>query len=725
MEWYFFLFFISGFCSILYELIWLRLTVAQYGVTTAMASIVLSVFMAGMGAGSWAAGKLSRRYLHRLSWSPLRLYAAAELLIGFASVAVPQELLIGHRMLAHLHGGDVSSSGAYYLASSILVAFTLIPWCACMGATVPLAMWAIRADSRFESSRSFSFLYTSNVMGAIAGAIIPLVLIELYGFHGTLRVGATLNLLIAITAFALPFKKSQHDLQFSPEIAPATATKPVAAPIPGGGLLFLLFLSGFATMGMEIAWIRVFTVYVGPLVYSFALILASYLVGTITGSLIYRERGSCSDRGMRIAWVSVGVAGLLPMVAADPRLSIPAFLRVVLGVVPVSGIIGYLTPLLVDRWSGGDAERAGRAYAINVLGCILGPLFASFVLLPNVSERATLLIFSIPWLTMTLPWRARGEARRGAPALSLASVVAAMAIVLFTKDYWVQGPSSHVLRDSTATVIATGTGMNRKLITNGVGMTTLTPVTKMMAHFSLASLDHAPHNVLVICFGMGTTYRSVHSWGIPATAVELVPSVPKFFTYYHDDGAEILASPLSHLVIDDGRRFLERTSEEFDVIILDPPPPVSAAASSLLYSEEFYRVAKQRLARGGILAQWLPDGDEATKASVTRSLTNAFPHVTVMRSIEGWGWHFLASMSPIPNRSADELLARMPAHAVSDMMEWGPDKTPREQLQHMLSGQLTTAQMIQRAPASPALRDDRPVNEYFMLRSAALVGNSR
>ena len=478
-------------------------------------------------------------------------------------------------------------------------------------------------------------------------------------------------------------------------------------------------------MGMEIAWIRVFTVYVGPLVYSFALTLASYLAGTITGSLVYREKGACSDRGMRIAWVFVGLAGLLPMAAADPRLSILAFLRVVLGVVPVSGIIGYLTPLLVDRWSGGDAERAGRAYAINVFGCILGPVFASFVLLPNVSERVALLVFSFPWLAMALPWRARGDAQKRMPALSLASAVAAVAIVLFTKDYWVLGPSSHVLRDSTATVIATGTGMNRRLITNGVGMTNLTPVTKMMAHFSLASLDHAPQNVLVICFGMGTTYRSVHSWGIPATAVELVPSVPKFFTYYHDDGAEVLASPLSHLVIDDGRRFLERTNEKFDVIILDPPPPVSAAASSLLYSEEFYRVAKQRLQPGGILAQWLPDGDEATKASVTRSLTNAFSHVRVMQSIEGWGWHFFASMSPIPNRSADDLLARMPARAVSDMMEWGPDKTPREQLQHMLSGQLTTAQMIQRAPASPALRDDRPVNEYFMLRAAALVGNFR
>ncbi len=92
MNWYFAFFFISGFCSLLYELIWLRLTVAQYGVTIAMTSIVLSVFMAGMGAGSWIAGAAARRYGNRLSWSPLRIYAAAEFVIGCASLTVPHRI---------------------------------------------------------------------------------------------------------------------------------------------------------------------------------------------------------------------------------------------------------------------------------------------------------------------------------------------------------------------------------------------------------------------------------------------------------------------------------------------------------------------------------------------------------------------------------------------------------------------------------------------------------
>jgi spermidine synthase len=215
---------------------------------------------------------------------------------------------------------------------------------------------------------------------------------------------------------------------------------------------------------------------------------------------------------------------------------------------------------------------------------------------------------------------------------------------------------------------------------------------------------------------MGTTYRSALSWGIPVTAAELVPSVPKLFTYYHEDAGQLLASPLSHVVIDDGRRFLERTNEKFDVIVVDPPPPVSTAASSLLYSKEFYAIAKRHLQPGGILAQWLPGGDDAVQASVTRALKESFPYLRIFRSATSPGWHFLASMDLIRQQSADEMLSRMPARAAADMIEWGPAKTPREQFQIMLSNELTPEQMIQRAPGFPALRDDRPVNEYYILR---------
>ena len=199
--------------------------------------------------------------------------------------------------------------------------------------------------------------------------------------------------------------------------------------------------------------------------------------------------------------------------------------------------------------------------------------------------------------------------------------------------------------------------------------------------------------------------------------VELVPSVPKLFTYYHPDGNQVLASPLAHVVIDDGRRYLERVPQQYDAIIIDPPPPVPAAGSSLLYSRDFYELAKQRLRPGGILQQWLPpEGDAVDQAAIARALAEVFPYVRVYGSVYIKGLHYFASMNPIPERTAQELAGRMPASAVADMMEWGPAKTPAEQFALMLSNPSSSAALIARSPNTPALQDDRPVNEYYMLR---------
>jgi predicted membrane-bound spermidine synthase len=70
MMWYFLFFFVSGFCSILYELIWLRLAMAQFSVTTAFVSIVLSTFMAGMGIGSRTFMRWLRSGCSREEFSP-------------------------------------------------------------------------------------------------------------------------------------------------------------------------------------------------------------------------------------------------------------------------------------------------------------------------------------------------------------------------------------------------------------------------------------------------------------------------------------------------------------------------------------------------------------------------------------------------------------------------------------------------------------------------------
>ncbi len=713
--WFFFFFFISGFCSILYELVWLRLSMAQFGVTTPLVSTVLSMFMAGLGLGSWLAGRFVREYDERTRVSALRLYALTELLIGVSAILVPHELAAGRALLVRL---PLASSLSYYLASGVCVGLTLLPWCGCMGATIPVAMLAIRNRFPEESGRSFSFLYLANVFGAIAGSVVPLLLIELFGFRGTLKVGAGLNLLLAASAFVLAFR-----LQALPAaVQPSQASRVPLPPHPDNWkFLALLFGTGCTSMGIEVVWIRQFTPYIGTVVYAFATILGLYLLFTFIGSRIYRASKPGSGLGSGLPWALLGATAMISAISASPALHLSHGLRVILGVAPFSGIAGFLTPMLVDRWSGGDPDRAGRAYAVNVAGCIVGPLLSGFVLLTVLGERWVLVVFALPWLVLGVVWH--GESSVTATAVGW-QVVASYAVILIAAlipfagiGYEEQFRTKVVLRDSTATVIATGEGMQKRLLVNGYGMTTLTPITKMMAHLPFTTLDRRPANALIICFGMGTTYRSILSWNVPVTGVELVPSVPRLFWFYHSDAAQLLQSPLSHIVIDDGRRYLERTSQQFDVIVIDPPPPVEAAGSSLLYTKEFYATIRQRLAPGGMLQQWLPEGgDRVTQASVARALAESFPYVRVFRSVEHWGYHFTASAMPIPSRTAEERALRMPLAALRDLMEWGPEATPEQQFSVVLDSEIPISEMMARAPDAPAIEDNRPINEYYFLR---------
>ena len=716
MNWYFVFFLISGFCSVLYELVWLRLAMAQFGVTTAMVSIVLSVFMAGLGLGSWASG----RWLDAPQGGKvfaLRLYALIELLIGVSGIVVPYAFLWGRRVLEHF---GLSSSLGYYCVAGLWVGASVIPWCSLMGATVPVAMRAIGQTMPSESGRSFSYLYMANVAGAVAGTHVPLFLIELLGFRGTLRVGVTCNCLIAVSALAL----SRSLPPLSGELDRGVVASP--SRLGGNRILALLFVSGLTCMAMEVVWVRSYTPYFGTVVYAFAAILGVYLLATFIGSVFYRRWSSRQTEENPIIWTTLATCALFPLVAASPFIKMEQLLRLVLGIAGFTGLLGFITPMLVDRFSEGDPGKAGTAYATNVVGCILGPLVAGFGLLPLISERWALILLALPWLIVGIAPLRREHSRPAARGAVFALMALDAWLMVVGRGYEEGIPNHVVLRDSTATVIATGTGMNKKLLVNGYGMTNLTPITKVMAHLPLAFLDRGPQDALVICFGMGTTFRSLHSWGIPVIAAELVPSVPRLYSYYHSDGEAILASPLSHVVIDDGRRYLERTREPYDVITIDPPPPLQAAGSSLLYSEEFYQVAKQRLRPGGILQQWLPAtsrGDPVDVAAAARSVRSSFRYVRAFA--DEFGIHFLCSDQPMPTRSAGDLIARMPPAALSDLTEWDGvrDNEIRDaaylRLNRLLSQELDVDELIAASPETPALTDDRPINEYYILRKWA------
>jgi spermidine synthase len=706
------LFFCSGFCSLLYQVVWLRLAFASFGIITPVLSVVISVFMLGLGVGSVVAGRGVETWSSRLRINPVHLYSAAELGIGIGAFTVPWLFHLGEGALLRL--GDAGSSG-YLFVSALYIAVTLLPWCVLMGATFPLMMSFIRRVRPSEIA-GFSFLYVANVVGAAAGAALTAgLLVELLGFRGSSMLAALVNFTIAAVALFLGGL-------FPGE---AWATRQQGDQIDHGQMAseslrwisLVLFTTGFASLAMEVVWTRAFTFVLLTTVYSFAAILTTYLLATWLGSLLYRRhlsRGSTIGVPKLLGFLCL--FALLPVVLDDPRLQRNPILTLAT-IVPICAALGYMTPKLIDQYSHGRPASAGRSYGWNIAGGILGPLVAAYLLLPLMGVRAALALLATPFIGLYIWFSGRSVTRFPQQMIVAASIGLLGVSILVSRSFedgaLYTGPQQ-VRRDHVATVIAAGTGMDKQLLVNGIGITFLTPVTKVMAHLPLALNGYAESG-LVICFGMGTTARAMLSWGIETTAVDLVPSVPESFGFFFADASSVLADPRMHIVIDDGRRFLLRTSGSYDVITIDPPPPIEAAGSSLLFSREFYGVIKTHLKPNGILAQWVMDSGGRTLSAAARSLTSSFHYVAVYRSLLGWGVHLLASETPIPEISAAEFAARLPAAAQLDLIEWSPNQSSISMANDVLSRRVPISTVLQ--PDLPAeITDDQPYNEYFILR---------
>jgi predicted membrane-bound spermidine synthase len=729
LNWYFAFFVVSGFCGLVYEVVWVRLAMASFGVTTALVSIVLSTFMAGLGLGSWGAGILTRQIRVANGPGTLRLYCLAELIIGSSAFLVPMELKLGRELILRMGSLGAWQSSRYYLITTVWVVITLIPWCTCLGSTFPLLMSVIRQSCGAASERSFSFLYAANVLGALLGTLVSaFVLIEMLGFQRTLWVSACMNALLAMLAFRISFRlDAPPPVEGAPIIRPPVRSNLYG--LPSAAILLLLFISGLVSMGAEVVWMRQLTAFLGNWVYVFAAIVGTYLVMTYVGARDYRQwtRNHLPNESAGI-WSLLAVSVLIPLIGATPFQFFPgSYALRLLSIALFCALTGFLTPHLVDSWSSGEPDRAGIAYAFNILGCIFGPLLASFWLEPWLGDRWSTLALSMPLFGISAFIALRGSAeimsakivRRSRINFALA-VIAAIVLLSLSSDYETQFPRRQVRRDYAATVIAAADANGyRNIFVNGMGMSALNPLTKYMAHFPLALINRPPQNGLVICFGLGTSFRSMVSWGIPTTVVELNPSVPRMFSFFHADAPKVINSPNARIVIDDGRRFLDGSDEKFDVITVDPPPPVAAPGSSLLYSREFYEVVKRHLRSGGVFQNWYPSviGDPGTGASVVKTLMQSFPYVRAYRSYDGRvGIHFIASMDPLPEVSGSVLAARMPSSAVSDFIEWGPKRSADKQFDLVLTREIPMEELVREDPAVPVITDDEPMNEYFLLR---------
>jgi len=253
------------------------------------------------------------------------------------------------------------------------------------------------------------------------------------------------------------------------------------------------------------------------------------------------------------------------------------------------------------------------------------------------------------------------------------------------------------------------------LLVNGRGMTRKSTDTKVMAHLPML-IHPKPESALVICFGMGTTYRSAVSHGRKVTVVELLAEVYDAFHHFYGDASAVRAYPNGKMVTNDGRSFLKLTGERFDVITVDPPPPIDAAGVNHLYSKEFLELTSQRLNRGGIVAHWIPFPE--MKAGVDDWLTfnmllstfaSVFPHTAVLPSLNEIGIHVLGTLDRPLRADPDR---------ISECLAWEAVSSDLREFEEVPESYFWGIVPLPSPPAGIQLTtDDRPHLEFNLLRS--------
>jgi len=187
------LFFFSGFAAIIYQIVWQRLLFASFGTNIEAITIIVSVFMFGLGLGSLFGGYLSRKYNHIL----IQLFVTIEIAIGF--FGMNSKYLISTISKLFVNYND---------AALPLIIFMLlcIPTLA-MGATFPiLVAYVFKLNKSVEES--VSKLYYINTLGsAIACFLTVGLLFVLLTLSQVLMVAACINFAVAILSFFYLNKK--------------------------------------------------------------------------------------------------------------------------------------------------------------------------------------------------------------------------------------------------------------------------------------------------------------------------------------------------------------------------------------------------------------------------------------------------------------------------------------------------------------------------------------
>jgi len=741
------IFFLSGFSSLVYQVIWVKILTRSFGVTTYAVSAVLAAFMGGLALGSYLGGKMAARRS-----DGLRLYGWLEIGLGLYALSL-QGFFDGLTPLYRVLYPWLEHTPYLLALTRFGLSFLLLaPPTTLMGATLPLLAQALVA--RWDDiGNKIARLYAWNTLGAVFGTVIAgFLFIGLLGLKGTTWIAVSLNLIVGLTALILsrlflPTETTANQPSATFETTPlqqksAGKTNRIAS---NRMILGVVFLSGFAALGYEVIWTRILILISDHTIYAFSTMVAIVLIGIGLGSFwIGPVMPRITDPARILFWAEVALGLSTALMLLLITNGLPLYQRDLGGITPgqlensslffltialilmllPSLCMGIIIPLAVQVGAGLETrigQSVGEIYSANVLGAMLGSLTAGFILIPLIgTQRGLLALVSLNLLAAGwLAYRVRNQARlwtSGCLVASLAIVITVAPGDLYQALFAYVYPTYHILWNSDgaeATVTIGQDGQVQTIFTNGAHEAD-TYFISLAGHLLIGHLPGLIRPVpaksaLVVGIGGGATsgalvYHVQERLDIIELSAGMIEAARRFTPY----NEAVLENPKVHLKVEDGRNYLLLTDTHYDLITADTIHPWRAYSSSL-YSAEYFQLLKTHLNQGGLVLQWVDSGlPDREQGLIMRTFVNVFPHAIL------WEYRYfkllLGSNEPI--RPDLAVITKNFDPQVAEAL--APLEITNSQTIFNSFG-LADDALRQEIGPGLILSDDHPYNEYFKL----------
>ena len=679
------LFVCSGCAALIYEVVWFQLLELVIGVSAVSMGVLLGTFMGGMCLGSFIVPRLMSPDAH-----PLRTYAKLELGIGVFGLL----LLYGMPLVAGAYTAWAGSGVVGILLRGVAAAICLLPPTLLMGATLPaIARWVETTPSGVAW---LGFFYGGNIAGAVIGSLVAgFYLLRVTDIATTTFVAVALNVIVALLALLVASRS---------EYQPSTSVRsPSLIRVSGGTVIYVVIgLSGLTALGSEVVWTRLLSLLLGATTYTFSLILAVFLTGLGVGSSVGAAMGR-SMKSPRIAlawcqillcaamgWTAYMLTESMPFWPINPSIATDAWyqfqldlVRCIFAVLPGAILWGASFPLALASVATADDDPArlvGGVYAANTLGAIAGSVGASLIMGFGLGSQHTMqLMVGVAGLSgLMLLWHEKVSTMVFAGGTLIATLMALS--VHPVPGIFVAYGRYTATQLGQSTVIYMGEGWNASVAVsrreNGVlnyhnaGKVQASSepqdmrLQRMLGHLTTLVPKKAD-TVLVIGCGAGVTAGavSIDPTLKAQTIAEIEPLVPKVVsTYFAEHNFSVVTNPKVTVRIDDARHYLFTTKQKFDAITSDPLDPWVKGAA-MLYTREFFELAKSRLNPGGVVTlfvQLYESNLEAVKSEIG-TFFQAFPNGMIFANLyngQGYDLVLLGQVEPT-HINLDEMQAKL------------------------------------------------------------------